>query len=88
MSLRRSPRLTPELLAAKRRNAQHSTGPRTAAGKQISKLNGLKHGRYALPENVRLARLHGMVLAEAPEEFQRPTQAPVTGARLCDDSKS
>jgi hypothetical protein len=29
------------LLAAARRNAQHSTGPRTAAGKQNSKLNAL-----------------------------------------------
>jgi len=50
MPLRKSPRLTPALLAAARRNAQHSTGPRSAAAKQNSKFNGLKHGRYALPE--------------------------------------
>ena len=29
MSLRKSPQLTPELLAAARQNAQHSTGPRS-----------------------------------------------------------
>ena len=36
MSLRKSPQLTPQLLAAARQNAQHSTGPRTAAAKQNS----------------------------------------------------
>jgi hypothetical protein len=41
MSLRKSPQLTPQLLAAARNNAQHSTGPRSAAAKQNSKLNTL-----------------------------------------------
>ena len=45
MPLRRSPRLTPALLAANRRNAQKSTGPRTAAGKARARLNRLRHGR-------------------------------------------
>jgi len=45
MSLRQSPQLTPELLAAKRRNARLSTGPRTPPGKQNAKLNALKHGQ-------------------------------------------
>jgi hypothetical protein len=36
--------LTPLELAARRRNAQKSTGPRTAAGKFRSSLNSLKHG--------------------------------------------
>jgi hypothetical protein len=31
MSLRKSPQLTPALLAAARQNAQHSTGPRSPA---------------------------------------------------------
>ena len=31
-------------LAANRRNALKSTGPRTEAGKRVSSLNGLKHG--------------------------------------------
>ena len=82
MSLRKSPQLTPGLLAAARRNAQHSTGPRSAAAKQNSKLNALKHGRYALPENLRLARLRGMALGEDPEEFQGLKQVPVTAAKL------
>jgi len=45
MSLRRSPRLTPAFLAANRRNAQKSTGPRTAGGKARARLNRLTHGR-------------------------------------------
>ncbi len=67
MSLRKSPELTPELLAAARRNAQHSTGPRSPAAKQNSKLNALKHGLYAAPENERQTML---ALGEDPEEFE------------------
>ena len=44
MSLRKSPTLTPAQLTANRRNAQKSTGPRTARGKAQSRLNGLRHG--------------------------------------------
>jgi hypothetical protein len=44
VSLRKSPTRTPALLAANRRNAQKSTGPRTARGKAWSRLNRLKHG--------------------------------------------
>ncbi|MCP4569404.1 MAG: hypothetical protein GY841_17655, partial [FCB group bacterium] len=40
-------RVTEKKLAANRRNALKSTGPRTARGKQASRLNGLKHGAYA-----------------------------------------
>ena len=35
---------SPQKAAANRRNAQCSTGPKTAAGKSIAKLNALKHG--------------------------------------------
>jgi hypothetical protein len=68
MSLRKSPRLTPALLAAACKNAQHSTGPRTPAGKQNSRLNALKHGRYARLENHRYAdpRLCKIALGEDP----------------------
>jgi hypothetical protein len=31
-------------IAANRRNAKHSTGPRTPAGKEITRLNALRHG--------------------------------------------
>jgi hypothetical protein len=58
MPLRRSPRLTPALLAANRANACRSTGPRSAHGKARAALNALKHGRYAagLPERLQRAR--------------------------------
>ena len=67
MSLRNSPNLSPELLAAKRAGAQLSTGPRTPAGKQNSKMNALKYGSYAAPEN----DLETMrALGENPAEFE------------------
>jgi hypothetical protein len=71
MSLRKSPQLTPALLAATRNNAQHSTGPRSAAAKQNSKLNALKHGAYVSDENQHLAML---ALGEDPEQFQTLTE--------------
>jgi hypothetical protein len=74
MSLRKSPQLTPQLLAAARQNAQHSTGPRSAAAKQSSKLNALKHGAYVSEENHRQSRLGGMALGEDPEQLQTLTQ--------------
>ena len=71
MSLRKSPQLTPALLAAARQNAQHSTGPRSPAAKQNSKLNALKHGAYVSDENRRQAM---QALGEDPEQFQTLTQ--------------
>ena len=47
MSLRKSPTMTPGLLAALRRNAQKSTGPRTARGKAQTRLNALKNGQHS-----------------------------------------
>ena len=38
---------TPKQIAANRRNAQKSTGPRTAEGKAKTRLNPLKHGLTA-----------------------------------------
>jgi len=67
MSLRKSPQLTPQLLAAARRNARHSTGPRSPAAKQNSKLNALKHGAYVSFENQRESM---QALGEDPERFQ------------------
>ena len=71
MSLRKSPRLTPQLLVAARNNAQHSTGPRSPAAKNNSKLNALKHGERADPENHRQVML---ALGEDPEEFDNLKQ--------------
>jgi hypothetical protein len=71
MSLRKSPQLTPALLAAARNNAQHSTGPRSPAAKQNSKLNALKHGGRVRDENRCQAML---ALGEDPEQFQTLTE--------------
>ncbi len=71
MSLRKSPELTPALLAAARRNAQHSTGPRSPAAKQNVKLNALKHGAYVRDENRHKTML---ALGEDPEQLQTLTE--------------
>jgi hypothetical protein len=71
MSLRKSPQLTPALLAAARNNAHHSTGPRSPAAKQNSKLNALKYGAYVADENHRQAML---ALGEDPEQLQSLTE--------------
>jgi hypothetical protein len=51
MSLRKSPTLTPALLASNRLNAGKSTGPRTARGKAWSRLNHLQDGMHS-PEYI------------------------------------
>jgi hypothetical protein len=71
MSLRKSPQLTPALLAATQKNAQHSTGPRSPAAKQNSKLNALKHRGFVADENHRQAML---ALGEDPEQLQTLTE--------------
>jgi len=47
MSLRKSPTMTPARLQANRRNAQKSTGPRTARGKAQSRMNSLKNAGFS-----------------------------------------
>ncbi|HUI43362.1 MAG TPA: hypothetical protein VL523_15465 [Terriglobia bacterium] len=56
MSLRRSPRLTPASLAARRANALKSTGPRSERGKARSCLNALRNGRYTADLRAKLER--------------------------------
>ena len=56
MSLRKSPRLTAARLAANRLNAQKSTGPRTAPGKERAAMNALKNGLWA--RSIRRAIAH------------------------------
>lgn len=68
MSLRKSPTLTPALLASNRRNAKKSTGPRTARGKAFSRLNRLQEG-WRSPEYIDFL----MALLDAPPGRVRAT---------------
>lgn len=54
--LRKSPKLTPAALAARRANALKSTGPRTDRGKAWSSLNALRDGRRAQDLRAKIAR--------------------------------
>src|SRR5580658_9340177 len=51
---------TPKQQAASRANAQKSTGPRTTAGKAVSRFNALKHAIYAV---------HQIMFDEKPEDL-------------------
>ena len=74
MSLRKSPTLTPALLASNRQNAKQSTGPRTAQGKAWSRLNHMRHGAYS-PEYINFVE----ALLHAP-----PGRMAVTAQALLD----
>ena len=52
---------TQSTIERNRANAQQSTGPKTAAGKVVSRQNALKHGLCANPASG---------IAECPEAFQ------------------
>ena len=67
MSLRKPTCLTPQRLAAARRNSQRSTGPRSEAGKQRMRMNALKHGCDAAPENEAAVM---RALGEDPEQYE------------------
>jgi len=50
-------------IAANRRNAKLSTGPKTAEGKEKSRANALKHGLCSsviVPEDLALVRTSGI----------------------------
>ncbi len=66
MSLVGSPQLTAKKLAANRRNARKSTGPRSRQGKRRAAMNRLEHGQYA-----RFAYHTMLALGEDPQEFTR-----------------
>ena len=53
-------------LAANRKNAQKSTGPKTESGKRTVSRNGLKHGAFARDLIIR-----SPYLEEDPDEFNR-----------------
>ena len=58
-------RMTEKQLAANRRNAQNSTGPRTAQGREVSKMNAMKHGILS-----RQVLVSGQYYQEDREEFE------------------
>ncbi len=58
--------LTPSQLESRRKNAQKSTGPRTASGKHRAALNALKYGRYATRQTMEQSMV---LLGEDPREF-------------------
>src|SRR5580692_5246758 len=58
-------KLTPAQIEANRRNAQHSTGPKTPEGKASSSLNATKYGILA-----RQLIVQTQYLQESAEEFQ------------------
>jgi len=82
MSLRKSPTLTPARLAANRRNALISTGPRTACGKAWSRLNGLRSGtRSVLYQDLFLALLDAPPCAV--ERTARALLSPAEASHPC-----
>ena len=61
--------LFPAALEARRSKAQHSTGPRTEAGKNRSRLNALTHGGFA--SGLAWTDQSLRALGEDPEEFRK-----------------
>ncbi len=61
----RRKRMSLKQIAANQRNAQKSTGPQTANGKAVAKMNALKHG--ILSQEVVVRGLH---IKERPREFK------------------
>jgi hypothetical protein len=92
--------MTPARLAASRRNAQKSTGPRTACGKAQSRLNALRHG-YCSPiyRQLRLALFEAppgypvaltVQSALTPQEIANPVYSDLISVHLemeCEDVK-
>jgi len=77
MLLRKSP-MTPARLEANRRNAQKSTGPRTARGKSQSRMNGLRGGaRSRLYHDLLLALLDAppCAIVQTAQAALAPAQA-------------
>ena len=76
MALRKSPTLTPALLASNRQNAKKSTGPRTARGKAWSRLNRLRNGMRS-PEYINFLK----ALLDAPPGRVGRTALPLLLSR-------
>ena len=74
MSLMKPRLMTAARIAASRRNALQSTGPRTARGKAQSSLNGLRSGRYSRT----CQDLWEAFVAAAPGEVSRALASRLT----------
>lgn len=78
MSLRKPFTMTPARIAANRRNAEKSTGPRTARGKAQSRMNGLREGgRSRLYHDLMLTLVYAPPCAvdQTPRAVLTPEQA-------------
>jgi len=78
MSWRQQHPVSPARLAANRRNALKSTGPRTAAGKSRSSLNGLRQGRRS--KTIKL--LWKIILNAPPGQVVKTARRIMTPAQL------
>ena len=73
------PPSSPARIAANRRNAQKSTGPRTAEGKEVSRGNALRHG---LAAEVLHTPAEAAAVAAIPLDQWREREAAVLAARI------
>jgi hypothetical protein len=69
MPLRKSPKQTTRALAANRRNARKSAGPRTRHGKAQASQNSFRHGFYATPDDA--VRQEMLQIGEDPDLLAR-----------------
>ncbi len=73
MSLRKSPILTPALIASNRRNAKQSIGPKSARGRAWLRLNRLKEGWHSSPGQLSLVP-KAFVLFKKDDREKRETE--------------
>ncbi len=78
MSLRKSLTMTPARIEANRRNAEKSTGPRTARGKSQSRMNGLRTGGRSRF----MHELYLTLLDAPPYSVDRVAQALLSALRI------
>ena len=83
--IKKSGKLTPGEIEARRRNAKKSTGPRSDAGKRRAALNALKYGHYAGPHTMEESML---LLGEDPREFHAFRQSLIASRQPADAVES
>ena len=73
---------TSKQIAANRRNALKSTGPRTLLGKRRSSRNALKHGRFCSPPQLRRLQLQVAVLSMVRHTLEKSVMEDFVKNRL------